>query len=206
MTDRKLRDGEVRRYVARVHDLEGDHPKHAGDWFRVKTTSNPMGEYTTRRAAKAALERAIASYPHGKLAGHVDDVIVDKPLTLDNVKIDKWLKGDVVPIREVPKQLRGDYEDTLRRAALASARYGSPVYVSDSFRSRELQQQRWEAYLAGGPLAARPGTSDHERGLSLDIPNARNTPALIRELRKLEMIDDVASEQWHVTNMARKRG
>lgn len=202
---RKLKDGEIRRYIARVHDLEGDHPKHGDDWFRVTTRSNPTGLYGTRKAAAAALERAIDNYPHGRLAGHTGDVIVDKPLTLENIVIDDWLKGDVVPIRQVPARYRDDYENTLRRAALAAARYGSPVWVSDSFRSRALQQQRWEAYLAGGPLAAIPGTSDHERGLSLDIPNARNTPGLIRELRKLEMIDDVASEQWHVTNMARKK-
>lgn len=195
----------VTRYIARVRDLEGNHPVHGGDWFRVVTQDNPRGEFGTRAWAQDILERAIANYRYGGLAGHTDDVQVNIDTPLDKVVINDWLYGNVVPIADVPYRYRAVYRDTLRRAALAAQRYGHRVYVSSSFRFYADQVRAWNRYLAGGPLAARPGTSDHEFGLALDIPNARNTPELIRELRKLNMIDDVPSEIWHVANHAQRR-
>lgn len=202
MAARKLKDGEVRRYFARVRDVEGDHPKHGKKWFRVYTHTNPSGLYGTRKQAQQALERAIENYPHGRLAGHVTDIIVerkDEP-TLDTVKVDEWLTGNVVKIGDVPRKHRKQYRDTLKRAALAASRYGHKVHVNSSFRQKHEQEVLYQRYLNGGPLASFPGTSPHERGLALDIPNVRNTPALIRELRKVGLVDDVPSEIWHVTN------
>ncbi|MBP6728228.1 MAG: M15 family metallopeptidase [Microthrixaceae bacterium] len=43
-------------------------------------------------------------------------------------------------------------------------------------RSYGEQRVLWERYLAGGNLAARPGTSNHERGLAADLE--RTDPAL----------------------------
>lgn len=186
-----------RRYGARVKDTTGK--LRGGKFYRVRTQTNKRGQWGTRAGAQAALDKALAGNPH--LVGHTfDELVTAKPRWQD------WLEGDVLDPRSVPAKYRDDYIDTLDRTAAAAADYGHSVYVSDSFRPLAVQQQRWETYLAGGPLAAQPGTSDHERGLSLDIPNARSTPKLIRALRKHGMIDDVSSEQWHVTNMARKRG
>jgi hypothetical protein len=199
-TPAKLKPGQKRRYIARVRDLEGDHPKHGDDWFRVTTRSNPEGEFATRAWAQDALDRAKANYRHGKLAGHVDDVVVTAEPTLATIKIDDWLLGDVKPIASVPAKYRAQYRDTLQRAALAAYRYGQPIWVNESFRTEAEQQRFYEIYLAGGPLAARPGKSPHEHGLALDIPNVRHNKPLLRELKKLQLIDDVASEIWHVTN------
>lgn len=201
----KLKPGQKRRYIARVHDAEGNHLKHGDDWFRVITRTSPDGEFAMRKTAQAALERAIANYPkkQGKLAGHVTDVIVNVEPRLEDIDwtfISTWLDGDVVNPKSVPAKYRPAYTDTLQRAALAAYRYGHVVWVNDSFRTKADQQERWQVYLNGGPLAARPGTSPHERGIALDIPNVRNAPALIREMRKLDLIDDVPSEIWHLTN------
>lgn len=198
---RKLQDGEVRRYIARVHDLEGNHPLHGGDWFRVITRDNPEGEFGTRAWAEEVLERAVANYGHGKLAGHTDDVIVKVEPTLDEIKVDLWLTGNVVPIRDVPKDIRAQYRDTLARLALAAYRYGHPIHVNSTYRSLAEQKRLHDLWLAGlGPLASAPGKSPHGKGIGLDVPNVRNTPALIRECRKLDLIDDVPSEIWHLTN------
>lgn len=202
-TKRKLQENERRRYIARVRDLEGDHPKYGDDWFRVITRARPDGLHGTRAQAQDTLEAAIRNYHHGRLAGHTSDVIIEVEPKLGDLKIDDWVKGDVVPIRDVPTKYRDDYRDTLDRAALAAYRYGHPIWVNESFRTRAEQERFWQIYLAGGPLAARPGTSAHELGLALDIPNARNTPALIRELRKLGLVDNVKSEIWHVENTTR---
>jgi len=200
---RKLKAGEVRRYIARVRDLEGDHPLHGDDWFAVITRDRPTGLHGTRAQAQETLERAVANYPHGKLAGHTGDRIIEAEPKLGELKIDDWLKGDVKPIASVPKEYRDDYRDTLDRAALAAYRYGQPIWVNESFRTRAEQQRFYDIFLAGGNLAARPGTSAHETGLAIDVPNVRNTPKLIREMRKLGLIDNVPSEIWHVENTTR---
>lgn len=202
--DRPLEPGEKRRYLARVRDAEGNHPKHGDDWFRVSTRDNLTGLYGTRAWAEDALDRAKATYRFGELVGHTADVIVPAPgPTLTTIRINDWLIGNVTPIADVPVAFRAQYRATLQRAALAAYRYGHTVYVSSSFRTRAEQQRLYDNYIYhGGPLANVPGTSKHERGLALDIPNARNTPGLIVELRKLGLVDDVPTEIWHVTNHA----
>ena len=47
--------------------------------------------------------------------------------------------------------------------------FGGRVLIVSGRRSYAEQQQLWEAYLAGGALAARPGTSPHERGAAADL-------------------------------------
>ncbi|RSV15197.1 hypothetical protein CA235_09685 [Sphingomonas sp. ABOLF] len=55
--------------------------------------------------------------------------------------------------------------------------------VTSTTRSREKQQELYDAYLAGkGPLAAKPGTSNHERGQAIDIAK---TPGMsLAKIRK----------------------
>ena len=125
-------------------------------------------------------------------------------------KIDDWLTGNVVPIKQVPRKIRHHYRDTLMRAAEAARAYGKKVHVNSSYRDPALQASWYANNMdpatgkpkPGRPLTAKPGTSPHERGIGLDIPNARITPGLIEELRKRELIDDVPSEIWHLTNHA----
>jgi hypothetical protein len=195
-----LQDGEKRVYGARVKD-KGADPKWGGKFHRVRTKDNPNGQWGTRAKAKDALDRALAN--DKSLIGHTFDEVIKRPLTLRTVKVDQWLEGNVVDPADVPEEFRKNYTDTIRRAALAAARFGHVVHVNSSFRFRAEQEHLYDLYLHhGGALAAKPGTSPHERGIALDIPNARVTPGLIRELRALELIDDVPSEVWHVTNHA----
>jgi hypothetical protein len=120
--------------------------------------------------------------------------------------VNKWLAGNVVPIRSVPAKLRPIYRDTLYRAARAAKAYGHAVHVNSSYRDPAEQAKLYAQNMLNGhprpghALTARPGTSPHERGIGLDIPNARSTPKLIAALRAEQLIDDVPSEIWHVTN------
>jgi hypothetical protein len=191
MAIRKTKTVYIARYRTNVKE----------PWDRVTPRGNPKGEFATRKIAEEALERAKAN--NKKVKGHVAAIKVSRK---EPVKIDDWLIGDVVPIRSVPAKYRDDYRDTLQKTAEAAASINHVLYVSDSFRPRALQEQRYREYLAGGPLAAKPGTSDHERGLSLDIPNARDNKKLMKALKKRKMIDDVRSEKWHITNIGRKYG
>jgi hypothetical protein len=43
------------------------------------------------------------------------------------------------------------------------------LFLRSAFRSRAEQEALYAKYLAGGPLAARPGTSLHELGLAVDV-------------------------------------
>lgn len=120
--------------------------------------------------------------------------------------VDKWLTGNVVPIKSVPARLRPVYRDTLYRAARAAKKYGKPVHVNSSYRDPAHQARLYERNMLNGrprpgrPLTARPGTSPHERCIGLDIPDARDIPELIAALRAEQLMDDVASEKWHLTN------
>jgi len=128
-------------------------------------------------------------------------------------RVDEWLTGNVIPIGLVPSAIRGYYRDTLQRAAEAARAYGKPVHVNSSYRDSRYQAQLYAQNMdpatgrprPGRPLTAKPGTSPHERGIGLDIPDARITPGLIEQLRKRDLIDDVPSEIWHVTNHAALR-
>lgn len=194
-----LKSGQKRRYVARVKDLES-HPLHGKDWFRVITHANPEGEFATRAWAQDALETAIATYHAGRLVGHVDDIVVTDEPTLATIKIDEHLTGNVVPVMDVPKEFRSQYRDTMARVALAAYRAGVKLHINSSFRTRAEQERLYAKFLAGGPLAAIPGTSPHERGIGVDAPNVRLMPKVIRELKLLDVHDDVPSEIWHLTN------
>ena len=67
-------------------------------------------------------------------------------------------------------------------------------------RSRADQQRAWNLYQAGlGPLAARPGTSPHERGLAIDLsPRPGQIPAAAALLAKFGLGLTVRGEPWHV--------
>ncbi len=128
--------------------------------------------------------------------------------TLDNIKVDKYLTGNVVPIRKVARKHRRAYRDTLARLSLAAHRAGygaggkmGKVHVSSSYRSYAEQLALYQKFLAGlGFLANKPNTSKHEFGLAIDVPDVRMKRKLILECRKLGLNDDVPSEKWHLTN------
>lgn len=133
---------------------------------------------------------------------------------LDNIIIDAYIEGGVVPIREVPIEFRATYRDTLSRFALAChragygpAKSGKKRWVNSTFRFRDEQQKLYDQNMIspgvpkpGHALTAVPGTSPHERGIGIDVPDVRLETKLIRECRKLGLMDDVPSEKWHLTN------
>jgi len=50
-----------------------------------------------------------------------------------------------------------------------AAGIGQPVTITSGFRDRKEQADLYRKYLAGGNIAAKPGTSNHEFGKALDI-------------------------------------
>lgn len=181
-----------RVYSARVQDKHG--ALHGGNWFFVKTASNGTGQYSTRKAAEDVLERAKRN--NKNLIGHVATYLVEKN---EPLVIMRHLAGNVVPINKVDAAHRDAYREMLTALAEAGREYGSKIHVNSSYRTRAEQEKLYAEYLAGGNLAAEPGTSMHELGLAIDVPNVRDNKKLMKILRKHGFRDDVPSEKWHLT-------
>jgi hypothetical protein len=79
--------------------------------------------------------------------------------------------------------------------------FGGRVLIISGRRSYAEQQVLWEQYLAGGPLAARPGTSLHERGAAADL-RIVDSSVTWREVHLAAgtygLCFPIPSEDWHV--------
>lgn len=80
----------------------------------------------------------------------------------------------------------------LEKLAKAS---GEPIVVNSGFRTLAEQEASYADYLAGGNLAAVPGTSNHEFGLAADLELSSTQRSL---LSKFGLGLPVAGEDWHV--------
>ncbi len=73
------------------------------------------------------------------------------------------------------------------------------LWVKSAWRSRKEQEGLYALYLAGGTLAAKPGTSNHERGLAVDVACNWEQNELRKSLAKqLGLITPVKGEPWHM--------
>jgi LAS superfamily LD-carboxypeptidase LdcB len=80
-------------------------------------------------------------------------------------------------------------------AAESAVRESAAPRVTSAYRSLAEQERLYALYLAGrGNLAAKPGTSWHERGRALD---ARGTPEWETAMRRHGWTRTVTSEPWH---------
>ena len=84
----------------------------------------------------------------------------------------------------------------------AAKRAGIHLTCTSGFRTHAQQQALWRRY--GPPRAARPGYSNHQMGLSMDIGgiNGYNTKAyrwLKANAHRYGFVNDVRGEWWHWT-------
>lgn len=85
----------------------------------------------------------------------------------------------------------------------AAARAGISLIVNSGFRSMSEQRYLYNCYLTkrcnGGNLAARPGYSNHQSGVALDIStrSSRTYNWLKRNARRWGYVRTVPSEPWH---------
>lgn len=181
-------------YVPRVRDT-GENPKHDGKAFRVRTNSNRAGQYGTRKWAEEALADALANDHDLERVG----VSIERiPVDVD-AEIETWLTG-FVPLHKVDPKHRPRYRRTLQAAANAARDAGRVVHINSSYRTRKVQERLYANYLAGGALAARPGTSEHELGGALDISDLWINRKLARAFRKHGFVKSVPSERWHASH------
>lgn len=84
-------------------------------------------------------------------------------------------QGDVsVGNAIISRDVGSGHDHVTRQVAAAvgyAAKHGWRGTVNSAWRSYSEQEALWQRYLHGGPLAARPGTSSHEKGQAVDVSN-----------------------------------
>lgn len=103
------------------------------------------------------------------------------------------------------KFLRTDAANAFNRMKADAARAGINLSVVSGFRTMDQQRYLYNLYLQGrGNLAARPGYSNHQGGLSADIsvPGGYGSSTyrwLAAHARNYGFVNDVRTEPWHWT-------
>ena len=100
------------------------------------------------------------------------------------------------------ERLRADAATGFLQLRAAAARDGVDLPVNDSYRSLAEQQDvaRRKGLYSEGGLAARPGTSTHGLGLSVDLQLDGRALGWMREnAERHGFVEDVPREPWHWT-------
>lgn len=103
------------------------------------------------------------------------------------------------------KLLRTDAAAAFNRMKAAARRAGVTLTPVSGFRSMAQQKALYAAYRAGrGNLAARPGYSNHQGGISVDVATGGSYSSaaykwLARHGRQYGFVNDVRGEPWHWT-------
>ena len=79
--------------------------------------------------------------------------------------------------------------------------------VNSGFRTRAEQEVLYARYLAGGTLAAKPGTSNHESGQAVDVSDPGSFGAAMRSApANSRLIAGIPSEPWHYSVTGNAKG
>ncbi|SET80989.1 peptidoglycan-binding protein [Stigmatella erecta] len=110
----------------------------------------------------------------------------------------------VVPVGN-GQYMRADAARNFKAMQAAAAKAGVNLTATSGFRSMEQQRVLYQKYLNGtGNLAAKPGYSNHQGGISMDIGgiNGYGTNAykwMQNNAAKYGFANDVKGEHWHWT-------
>jgi D-alanyl-D-alanine carboxypeptidase len=153
------------------------------------------------KAGKIAL-LAVGAYALFEVLKRAKEEILPTVPPFDHVKVGSGL------------YLRTDAGSAFLRMAAAARNAGISLPISTAWRSPEYQQRLYDAYLrfkAGlgppAPLAAKPGTSNHEKGIAVDLsgidPVKSNFDPARRAWLKANAATyrfyfSVPSEPWHM--------
>ena len=103
------------------------------------------------------------------------------------------------------KFLRSDAAASYLNMQAAARRAGVSLSSISGFRTMAEQQDLYRRYLNGtGNKAARPGYSNHQSGISMDIGNTGGYGGtgyrwLQANARRFGFVNDVSGEPWHWT-------
>ena len=104
------------------------------------------------------------------------------------------------------KTLRTDAANAFNRMKASARAAGVSLTAVSGFRTMEQQRYLYQLYQSGrGNLAARPGYSNHQGGVSVDVSTngAGYSSSAYRWLsnnaRRFGFVNDVGGEPWHWT-------
>jgi peptidoglycan hydrolase-like protein with peptidoglycan-binding domain len=103
------------------------------------------------------------------------------------------------------KYLRSDAAAAFNRMKADAARAGVTLVPVSGFRTMAEQTYLYRLYLQGrGNLAARPGYSNHQSGISVDVATGGSSSSavyrwLAANARRYGFVNDVRGEPWHWT-------
>ena len=106
------------------------------------------------------------------------------------------------PVGQGDHRLWAPASEAFRDMQAAAARDGVTIRVTDSYRSfdRQVELAERKGLYSQGGLAARPGTSNHGWGRSLDVDTGGGTADWLRtNAARFGFHEDVAGEPWHWT-------
>jgi hypothetical protein len=122
-----------------------------------------------------------------------------------------FTNGVPLPIRVMPvgngQLLRADAAKAFLAMQAAAKAAGIPLTATSGWRSMTDQTRLYAGYKAGLPgfnMAAAPGFSNHQGGISVDIGGIKSfaSPAymwLAKNARNFSFVNDVVTEYWHWT-------
>jgi len=112
------------------------------------------------------------------------------------------LTGDLtLPVNPVHRRR---FKKLLQVLSAVALELNETLHVNSGYRSYAEQVKLYALYLAGkGNLAAKPGTSNHNKGLAADVSAADGTPiggtvARRKVLKQHGLCLPVSGELWHV--------
>jgi peptidoglycan hydrolase-like protein with peptidoglycan-binding domain len=135
--------------------------------------------------------------------------VSNPPPATGGARVNGYVNGRAVSITVSSvgngKFLRTDAANAFNRMKADAARAGINLSVVSGFRTMDQQRYLYNLYLQGrGNLAARPGYSNHQGGLSADInvPGGYGSATyrwLSAHARNYGFANDVRGEPWHWT-------
>lgn len=152
----------------------------AGGWTGPGSKYQPAGvvhadEYVVNKRSRGKFER-------------------DNPGVLDHINATGRMPGYAIG-----GKVSGLNPNFLKQLSLFNAAAGGRYSVYSGYRSNAHQQVLYNNYLNGnGPIAARPGSSQHNKGLAADLApsNARDVHGALA--KQFGLAFTVPSESWHI--------
>lgn len=148
----------------------------AAERWKRNEAKRKVDSFTNLTPAQLSSKRKVKAYSGGKIMGDIEVVRID---------------GKLVEVNTAEMFLRMKKE---------AAKDGITLRIQSGFRTMEEQVRLYAKYKSGtGNLAAKPGRSNHQNGIALDIVNEPKQIVywLRRNAKRFGFYERVKTEDWH---------
>lgn len=172
--------------------------------YRHLKVDGVFGPQTTKEVRR--LQRAYGLKASGDLTAGTAELIKKLSTTKRTLG---YVNGVARHITVTPlgdgEYMRTDAARSFLRMQAAAKRAGISLSATSGFRTMAEQQHLYNLYLQGrGNLAARPGYSNHQGGIAMDVGgvggySTRAYSWLAHNAKRFGFVNDVGGEYWHWT-------